>query len=166
MSLSKMVLPRSIASLPRSAHSTNLHLRPLATSKFTRSLAPFALQASKTSLLSQNRPQCSRSKAAASSCPSKAKPTPSISTRDFWASPLTWKRAALNTFRCLVGCTSGDFAAMWYLQSFHPDLGVGMIMGVSSKWYLCSLALVLHEDSSDYSTTRCVSISSFQPSII
>ncbi|KAF9700526.1 hypothetical protein EKO04_001284 [Ascochyta lentis] len=42
-----------------------------------------------------------------------------------------WKRAGINTLRCLIGCTAGDFAAMWYLQSFHADLGLTTIMALS-----------------------------------
>lgn len=51
----------------------------------------------------------------------------------FWASKSIWKRASVNTFRCLVGCTLGDFSALWFLQAFYPNLGVGTIMGISSK---------------------------------
>ncbi|KAI0121513.1 hypothetical protein F4776DRAFT_220136 [Hypoxylon sp. NC0597] len=57
--------------------------------------------------------------------------TPSPSSLQFWTSTPTWRRAAVNTFRCLVGCTSGDFSAMWFLQMFYPELGVGSIMAVA-----------------------------------
>ncbi|OJD28176.1 hypothetical protein ACJ73_00413 [Blastomyces percursus] len=49
----------------------------------------------------------------------------------FWKSRPIWKRAMLNTLRCLVGCTIGDFSAMWFLQAYYPDLSVGYIMGVA-----------------------------------
>lgn len=57
------------------------------------------------------------------------------SVRDpgFWMCRSTWNRAGINTLRCLVGCTIGDFSALWMLQTYHPGLGMGMIMGVSSK---------------------------------
>lgn len=51
----------------------------------------------------------------------------------FWSSKPIWERASINTFRCLVGCTLGDFSALWFLQAFYPNLGVGTIMGISSK---------------------------------
>lgn len=51
----------------------------------------------------------------------------------FWTSTTLWKRAFANTFRCLVGCTLGDFSTMWFLQVHHPELGVGIIMATSSK---------------------------------
>jgi hypothetical protein len=38
----------------------------------------------------------------------------------------------VNTLRCLVGCTLGDFSMMWFLQSQHPGLGLYTIMGFSS----------------------------------
>ncbi|KAJ2996791.1 hypothetical protein NUW58_g856 [Xylaria curta] len=49
----------------------------------------------------------------------------------FWASGSSWRRAAVNTSRCLVGCTSGDFSAMWLLQAFYPEIGIGAIMVMS-----------------------------------
>ncbi len=53
----------------------------------------------------------------------------------FWRCKSTWQRAAVNTTRCLVGCTLGDFSAMWSLQAFYPELGLGTIMAISSKSY-------------------------------
>ncbi|KAF4984056.1 hypothetical protein FZEAL_669 [Fusarium zealandicum] len=49
----------------------------------------------------------------------------------FWNSRPTWKRASVNTLRCLAGCTLGDFSAMWLLQAYYPDLGMGVIMPIS-----------------------------------
>lgn len=57
--------------------------------------------------------------------------TPSVLSSKFWGRKLVWSRAAVNTLRCLVGCTLGDFSSMWYLQAFYPDLGTGTIMGIS-----------------------------------
>lgn len=58
---------------------------------------------------------------------------PPPTTVAFWTSKETWKRSSINTLRCLVGCTLGDFSALWFLQSFYPDLGVGTIMAASSE---------------------------------
>ncbi|KAF2135441.1 uncharacterized protein K452DRAFT_303541 [Aplosporella prunicola CBS 121167] len=55
----------------------------------------------------------------------------SITSAGFWTSTPIWKRAGVNTLRCLVGCTTGDFSAMWYLQAFQPDLGMQTIMAIS-----------------------------------
>ncbi|OJJ99954.1 hypothetical protein ASPACDRAFT_43592 [Aspergillus aculeatus ATCC 16872] len=57
--------------------------------------------------------------------------TSSILSRSFWTCRSSWKRARINTLRCLIGCTIGDFSALWMLQSFAPDLGMGTIMGLS-----------------------------------
>ncbi|GFF21921.1 hypothetical protein IFM61606_08204 [Aspergillus udagawae] len=55
----------------------------------------------------------------------------SVLTLSFWSSKTGWKRAAVNTLRCLAGCTLGDFSALWVLQSFYGHWGMGAIMGVS-----------------------------------
>lgn len=65
--------------------------------------------------------------------PPKALP-PSASSREFWLSQPIWRRAGVNTFRCLVGCTLGDFSAMWYLQAFHPDVQMQAVMAISSNY--------------------------------
>lgn len=70
-----------------------------------------------------------------SCCSKQSKPLPpSAWSRDFWLSQPTWHRAVINTLRCLVGCTLGDFSAMWYLQAFHPDIQMGAVMAISSKY--------------------------------
>ncbi|PYI29656.1 hypothetical protein BP00DRAFT_427275 [Aspergillus indologenus CBS 114.80] len=66
------------------------------------------------------------------SASSAPQPSPySILNRSFWTCRSTWKRARINTLRCLIGCTIGDFSALWMLQSFAPGLGMGTIMGLS-----------------------------------
>lgn len=57
----------------------------------------------------------------------------SIRDPDFWTCKSTWRRARINTLRCLIGCTIGDFSALWILQTFYPALGMGVIMGASSN---------------------------------
>ncbi|RDW76871.1 DUF4396 domain-containing protein [Aspergillus mulundensis] len=62
----------------------------------------------------------------------KSKPSPlSPATHRFWTCRSTWRRAGINTLRCLLGCTVGDFSALWTLQTYFPELGMGAIMGVS-----------------------------------
>ncbi|CAD0113552.1 unnamed protein product, partial [Aureobasidium uvarum] len=60
-----------------------------------------------------------------------AKPRLSLFERVFWTCRGTWKRAGINTLRCLIGCTIGDFSALWALQTYAPDLGMGTIMALS-----------------------------------
>lgn len=57
----------------------------------------------------------------------------SMTSKLFWSSGPTWKRASVNTTRCLIGCTLGDFSAMWFLQMYYSDLGMAPIMAISSK---------------------------------
>lgn len=56
-----------------------------------------------------------------------------MTTLTFWSSPHHWKRAAVNTTRCLIGCTLGDFSALWFLQANFSDMGMGSIMAISSS---------------------------------
>ncbi|KAE9371053.1 hypothetical protein N431DRAFT_441097 [Stipitochalara longipes BDJ] len=65
------------------------------------------------------------------SCTRSPKKSVSTFSPQFWSSSLLWKRAGVNTLRCLVGCTLGDFSMMWFLQSQHPGLGIYTIMGLS-----------------------------------
>lgn len=74
----------------------------------------------------QRKSQCNESQTA-SAAPSKAQ---------FWTSKQIWARAAVNTWRCLVGCTIGDFSAMWLLQMYYSEIGIGTIMAISSMFCL------------------------------
>ncbi|KAK6354349.1 hypothetical protein TWF730_008756 [Orbilia blumenaviensis] len=76
----------------------------------------------------QKRWECETANNTKTTCQKSRNPTPTVG---FWASRPIWNRAMVNTFRCLVGCTAGDFSAMWYLQAFHPELGISTIMAVS-----------------------------------
>lgn len=58
-------------------------------------------------------------------------PLPMLSL-PFWTCRSTWKRAGINTLRCLVGCTAGDFSALWILQTYYSEMGMSSIMALSS----------------------------------
>ncbi|EHK45519.1 hypothetical protein TRIATDRAFT_39796 [Trichoderma atroviride IMI 206040] len=62
---------------------------------------------------------------------SATSPPRSIWRLSFWKCRHTWRRAGVNTLRCLVGCTVGDFSALWMLQTYYPELGMTTIMGAS-----------------------------------
>ncbi|PON27653.1 hypothetical protein TGAM01_v203420 [Trichoderma gamsii] len=62
---------------------------------------------------------------------SATSPSRSIWRLAFWKCRHTWRRAGVNTLRCLVGCTVGDFSALWMLQTYYPELGMTTIMGAS-----------------------------------
>ncbi|KAJ6108477.1 hypothetical protein N7523_009800 [Penicillium sp. IBT 18751x] len=74
------------------------------------------------------RKDCHDVKSVKSKVPSQS---PSPLRLPFWTCRSTWRRAGINTLRCLVGCTSGDFSAMWLLQSYYPELGMSSIMVAS-----------------------------------
>ncbi|ORX61500.1 hypothetical protein DM01DRAFT_1280459 [Hesseltinella vesiculosa] len=83
------------------------------------------------------------------SCCHKTEAKPSLLSRKFWSDPVTWQRTRLNTFRCLIGCTTGDFATMWYLQYHYPDLSpvittsAAMAAGITTS-LLLETALLKH----------------------
>lgn len=58
----------------------------------------------------------------------------SVLSSSFWSCRSTWRRAGINTLRCLIGCTVGDFSALWTLQSYYPELGMNSIMLASSMY--------------------------------
>ena len=64
--------------------------------------------------------------------PGKPPSPPPVTSLPFWTCRHTWARSAINTFRCLIGCTTGDFTALWTLQSYAPDWGMPLMMGASS----------------------------------
>ncbi|KAI9147012.1 hypothetical protein HJFPF1_13042 [Paramyrothecium foliicola] len=81
------------------------------------------------------RQQCTKSVSTEkkTSCQARVA-APTATSLAFWSSRPVWNRAMVNTLRCLVGCTLGDFSAMWYLQTVHPGLGISTIMAISSKY--------------------------------
>jgi hypothetical protein len=51
----------------------------------------------------------------------------------FWKCRHNWRRATVNTTRCLIGCSLGDLSAMYYLMTCHPAMNAVTSMGLSSK---------------------------------
>lgn len=49
----------------------------------------------------------------------------------FWNCRHTWRRARVNTFRCLVGCSIGDLSTMYYFMTYHPAMHLATSMGLS-----------------------------------
>ncbi|KAI9792717.1 MAG: hypothetical protein M1816_001816 [Peltula sp. TS41687] len=71
----------------------------------------------------------------------------------FWLSQAHWRRASLNTLRCLVGCTIGDFGMMWYLQTREPaptnvtaTMALSMGAGLLTSFTLETVLLRLGRD--------------------
>lgn len=55
-----------------------------------------------------------------------------VSTAAFWLSaPDVWRRACLNTTRCLIGCSVGDLSTLWLLQTYAPELHIAAAVSAS-----------------------------------
>lgn len=66
-----------------------------------------------------------------SCCPNTAKPANQI-TLDFnWTDISTWKRSAVNTAWCLLGCVIGDFGAILWFQTYSPATPALIVMSVA-----------------------------------
>jgi hypothetical protein len=126
----------TISSTRVSAQLGNSSYLNSATSKRVRSMwtpflpSPLSIHCSRHVNI-DHTPPCSRS-SQKSHCDKhvthRQLPTLKLTTLNFWTSQSAWQRAGINTFRCLVGCSLGDFSTMWTLQSLYPSLGVGLIM--------------------------------------
>ncbi|MDR3235143.1 MAG: DUF4396 domain-containing protein [Prevotellaceae bacterium] len=51
-----------------------------------------------------------------------------------WNDFAVWKRAAFNTFNCLIGCSAGDFAMLIILQYAYPHtpMAVQMLLATAA----------------------------------
>jgi len=89
---------------------------------------------------------------------------PSLYSKEFWSDGQSWRRASLNTFRCLIGCTLGDFSALFYLQHHYPTLGASIVMpvamasGISTSILIETLALRFGKDSLSWSDSLRTSL--------
>ncbi|MBL4850344.1 MAG: DUF4396 domain-containing protein [Planctomycetes bacterium] len=69
----------------------------------------------------------------------------------FWRDRSAWKRAAANTFTCLVGCSIGDLGALIYIQVFYPGtpllltMAIAMTSGLATSILLETTILRLRE---------------------
>ncbi|RNJ60248.1 hypothetical protein D7B24_008629 [Verticillium nonalfalfae] len=125
---------------PRTSTMSSHCWSRLGTNRIGSVVLPMASRHRAASTKSSSHASSPASPPSPSTCPPKpcSKATPSPTSLEFWSSPSTWRRAGLNTTRCLVGCTFGDFSAMWFLQSFHPELGTGAIMAIAMASGLAS----------------------------
>jgi enterochelin esterase-like enzyme len=57
----------------------------------------------------------------------------SLQNISFWKCRHTWKRATVNTTRCLIGCSMGDLSTMYYLMTYHPSMNAATSMSISSE---------------------------------
>lgn len=112
------------------ASSPWLHVR-----FFSGSAPSLACQSSQNRHVGSNSMSCRQSEDSKSTPVSASSlgSSGSLLSAPFWSYRSTWRRAGLNTLRCLTGCTAGDFSALWMLQTYYPELGMNAIMVASSK---------------------------------
>ena len=48
-----------------------------------------------------------------------------------WNCKSTWRKAKINTFWCLLGCSIGDFGTIFYLQNIEHSWNNLQIMGLA-----------------------------------
>jgi hypothetical protein len=49
----------------------------------------------------------------------------------FWKDSIRWKRASVNTARCLLGCSLGDFGALFTLQALNAPFSPHTTMAIA-----------------------------------
>lgn len=78
---------------------------------------------------------------------SRPAPPPVQDQTGFWGDSTLWRRAAINTGHCLVGCALGDIAAMTLLPIWFPTMGMlglmgtAIVVGIASSLLLETLVL-------------------------
>ena len=65
-----------------------------------------------------------------------------LSDWGFWNAGGTWKNAGRNTTVCLIGCTTGDMSAWFYLQHHHPDMAFMLSMAIAMTAGICTSILL------------------------
>jgi hypothetical protein len=90
-----------------------------------------------------------------SACPSAAAAPALVHTSlAFWTERDVWRRAGLNTTRCLIGCSMGDLSMLFLLQAYAPGVGVvaataaSCAAGITTSMALETVVLRATEDLS------------------
>ena len=55
-----------------------------------------------------------------------------------WKNKALWKRSAINTLHCLIGCNIGDFGVLIYCQAFYPELNFMYVMIMAMTAGICT----------------------------
>ncbi|OJJ69635.1 hypothetical protein ASPBRDRAFT_32455 [Aspergillus brasiliensis CBS 101740] len=108
-----------------------LRLPPYTRRLFSTSSPAQACRSAQTTPSCHKTTPCSTTTEPAPPPPPPPPPQSTWTNLTFWTNKPAWKRASINTLRCLIGCTLGDFSALWILQTYYPHLGMGLIMGAS-----------------------------------
>lgn len=49
----------------------------------------------------------------------------------FWLDPPSWRRSAVNTLHCLLGCSIGDLSALFIFANYFPHVSMVVVMPVA-----------------------------------
>ncbi len=129
------------SNLPQRALHTSLTL----SSRSPRSAACASCTAGTTS--EADRSQESTSPATNNASGIQPQHLPPIRSLAFWLDPPTWRRSAVNTLHCLLGCSIGDFSALFIFANYFPQVSmlvvmpVAMASGIVSSTFLETLRL-------------------------
>jgi hypothetical protein len=75
------------------------------------------------------------------------------SKSEFWRDRTVWKRAGFNTLNCLIGCSIGDFGALYFMFNYTPAIAsnlwiampIAMTSGILSSLTLETVLLRVRE---------------------
>ncbi|KAG0269090.1 hypothetical protein DFQ27_004849 [Actinomortierella ambigua] len=133
----KIVVPATTSLVTRHSHSSTAHATATAVpaavpgddQKETEAKSPKKSCCPSTKNTSVNTTSTSTSTSStSSSCHTTKAAKPPTTSLAFWSDLSSWHVASVNTFRCLVGCTAGDFGMLFYLQSHHPSMAPTVAM--------------------------------------
>jgi hypothetical protein len=77
----------------------------------------------------------------------------------FWKDSLKWKRASVNTLRCLAGCSIGDLGTLFALQaagsplSPHATMIAAMTAGLATS-YTIEVGYLMRKDGMKFANAR------------
>jgi len=94
----------------------------------TRVLQRVKIESSATTKLTSISIHCRHHQT--SQAPTRPRPLQNLA---FWKCRHTWKRATVNTTRCLIGCSLGDLSTMYYLMTYHSSMNAATSMSLSSE---------------------------------
>ncbi|KAF9162467.1 hypothetical protein DFQ26_003520 [Actinomortierella ambigua] len=134
----KIIVPATTSLVTRHSHSSTTHATATAVpaavpgddQKETEAKSPkkSCCPSTKNTSVNTTSTSTSTSTSSTSSCHTTKAAKPPTTSLAFWSDLSSWHVASVNTFRCLVGCTAGDFGMLFYLQSHHPSMAPTVAM--------------------------------------
>lgn len=81
--------------------------------------------------MSHAHPQPASASGSHACCRTRVGPSAQATPSGFWRHPDLWRRSALNTAHCLLGCAIGDIAAMTLVPLWLPHVGMAQLMALA-----------------------------------